>query len=569
MVLYRKYRSQTLEELIGQANVKLALKSALSEGKLAHAYLFYGPRGTGKTSTARILAKIVNCESIVIPAKAGIHDQESDGSPIRSGMTGKEVSSVPCNKCSSCLSITEGSNMDVIEMDAASNRGIDDIRSLRENIKLSPSKSLKKVYIIDEVHMLSAEAFNALLKTLEEPPSHVLFILATTELAKIPQTILSRVQKLEFKQASLEELKEAMSKVAKLEKIKIDDESLTILAKKAQGSFRDGIKLLDLLSTHESIDQKVIEENLGSGVFENIGVILENIAQKESSKALKNLTSEISKGVNIKELTLSFMDMLRQIFFIKHDLGESLVKNEVSLDKYKILESMAEKFEMNHLISTLDIFQKSLEQGRFASIASLPLEIAVVESAQSSQPKAGPSLTEVVSSQLSEKSLPVVSTPVNVIAIRQLPEKQSLDFARDKSQTEIATSPSHIAQDSRDDNSSDIQKIKDKWTYVLETIRAFNFSLEALLRSAKISECGESNMIIEVPYSFHQRILEAPKSRDLLESIFSDILGRSIKVSTVLGQKPVRAEELANVEMAADDEIIKIASEIFNSETVN
>ncbi|MDO8638810.1 MAG: DNA polymerase III subunit gamma/tau [Candidatus Daviesbacteria bacterium] len=505
MVLYRKYRSQTLEELVGQQCVKDALKSAFAEDKLAHAYLFYGPRGTGKTSTARILAKIVNCSS---------------------------KQNLPCNKCEMCLSITDGSNMDVIEMDAASNRGIDDIRTLRENIKLSPSKALKKVYIIDEVHMLSTEAFNALLKTLEEPPSHVLFILATTELGKIPQTILSRVQKLEFKQATVEELKEAISKVAKLEKIKIDEEALTVLAKKAQGSFRDGIKLLDLLSSFENIDQKVIEENLGSGVFENIGIILENIADKKRSEALKNLILEIEKGVNIKELTLSFMDMLRQIFLIKHDLG-SMVKNEVSLDKYKILENLADKFEMDQLILTLDVFQKSLEQSRFASITSLPLEVAVVESCGAS----------------------------SVIAIRQLQEKQS--------NVEIATSPSTIAQDPRDDTSSDIQKIQDKWGYVLETIKAFNFSLEALLRSAKISECGESQIIIEVPYSFHQRILEAPKSRDLLESIFSDILGRSIKVSTVLGQRPVRREELANIEMAADDEIIKIASEIFSSETVN
>lgn len=498
MVLYRKYRSQTLEELVGQQTVKSALKSALAEDKLAHAYLFYGPRGTGKTSTARILAKIVNCEN-------------------------KEDK--PCNKCPTCISITEGSNMDVIEMDAASNRGIEDIRSLRENIKLSPSKAFKKVYIVDEVHMLSPDAFNALLKTLEEPPSHVLFILATTELAKIPQTILSRVQKLEFKQASMEELKEAMAKVAKAEKIKIDEEALTALAKYAQGSFRDGIKLLDLLSSFESIDQKIIEENLGAGVFENIGVILENIAQRESSQALKNLNLEFKKGVNVKELTLSFMDMLRQIFLMKYNLGESLVKIEVSSDKYKILENLADKFETDHLIQTLDAFQKSLEQGRFASITSLPLELAVVESAQSS----------VVSHQSSDESLPVIGLKI----------------------------------ENKEPITGDTQKLMDKWNYVLETVKAFNFSLEALLRSAKISECGQSQIVVEVPYSFHQRILEAPKSKDLLESIFSDILGRGVKVSTVLGQKPVRREELANVEIAADDEIIKIASEIFSSEAVN
>ena len=219
MVYYRKYRPQTLDEIIGQEHIKNALKKAHESNRLSHAYLFAGPKGSGKTSTARILAKMINCEV-----------------------------GGPCNKCSTCLSITDGSNLDLIEIDAASNRGIDDIRELREKIKLAPTSSKKKVYIIDEVHMLTTEAFNALLKTLEEPPSHVLFILATTDPHKIPQTILSRVQRFDFQAAKEEEIIEYLKNVIKIEKLKISDEALNLIAKKSEGSFRDGLKILDQLS---------------------------------------------------------------------------------------------------------------------------------------------------------------------------------------------------------------------------------------------------------------------------------------------------------------------------------
>lgn len=208
MVFYRKYRPQNFEELIGQDHVKKTLLSAFTNGKLGHAYLFCGPRGSGKTSTARILAKLVNCEN----SQSAVSNQTSAKLEKAESRELKADIVLPCNKCSSCLSITDGSNMDLIEIDAASNRGIDDIRDLREKIKLAPSSLKKKVYIIDEVHMLTTEAFNALLKTLEEPPSHVLFIMATTEVQKLPQTILSRVQRFDFKQASSDEIKKALKK---------------------------------------------------------------------------------------------------------------------------------------------------------------------------------------------------------------------------------------------------------------------------------------------------------------------------------------------------------------------
>ncbi len=503
-----------MDEIIGQEAVKQAIKVAFVSGKLAHAYLFTGPRGTGKTSTARILAKMVNCSA---------------------------EQNIPCNKCDSCLSITDGSNLDVVEMDAASNRGIDDIRTLRENIKLSPTAAKKKVYIIDEVHMLSNDAFNALLKTLEEPPSHVLFVLATTEVQKIPATILSRVTRFDFKQATIEELLQALKNVAKAEKLEITDEALLSLAKVAGGSFRDGVKFLDLLSSFGKIDQKVVEENLRRGVFEEICLILESIAQKDGKEALLKLTAQLEIGANVKELNLEILDILRQLIFIKHNLGPNIVQPEVGADKFKLLENLADKFEPEQLITVLDNFQKSLERSRYVSIATLPLEMAVVESSTS---KSSDQMKSDKSDKTSEpeKSEPLIHRPTDTPVSSDLSESSS---------------------------SSDLQKIQEKWSYVLETVKAYNFSLEALLRSSRLLSCEDGIVMIEVPYSFHQRILEAPKSKDLIESIFADVAGKQIKVSTLLGQRPVRVEEIANVEVAADDDVVRLAAEIFSSDQTN
>ena len=498
--LYLKYRPQNLNELIGQEVVKKPLLSAFQANKLSHAYLLVGPRGTGKTSTARILAKMVNC----LERKS------------------------PCNKCAICTSITDGSNLDLIEIDAASNRGVDDIRSLRENIKLSPSASQKKVYIIDEVHMLTTEAFNALLKTLEEPPEHVLFILATTELGKIPQTILSRVQRLDFKLATSEELIEALKRVVKKENIDIEDEALNILIRSSGGSFRDSVKLLDqMASLGEKITAKMVIDSLNQTGFEDLNGLLINLSDKNSKEALLSINKIVDDGGEAKALAISLTDVLRALMLIKNDLGSQLVSAEYSSDQYSKLQSLADKFNMQQLSGALEALQKALEKIKFASIPVLPLELAVIEICSEESSDILPSIVE---------EQPAVVDPLLT---------------------------------AKENNSPDLDIINEKWTFVLETIRPYNFSLEALLRSVKIIECIDGVVILEVPYSFHQRILETPKSRDLLESVISDVLGKSAKVSTVLGQRPVRVEDIANVEIAADDEIIRAASEIFEGSLID
>lgn len=484
MVYYRKYRPQNFEELLGQTQVKQVLSKASESGNLSHAYLFCGPRGTGKTSTARILAKIVNCE------------QENK----------------PCNLCETCLSITDGSNLDLIEIDAASNRGIDDIRSLRENIKLAPTKSKKKVYIIDEVHMLTTEAFNALLKTLEEPPSHVIFIMATTEAHKVPQTILSRVQKLDFQLASLEDLVKALDKIVSTEGLEAEKEALLLIAKKGQGSFRDTQKLLDqVASAGKKITVTLVENILMSGDSNDVFDFASSLVDKNSIKAMEILKKQVETGVNIKEFNLSVLDYLRSLLLVKYN---------PSTDPK--LAALASRINQDQILSLTNCFLSGLEKMKYVSIPSFPLEIAIVESCMGGDP---------VSPKQAESVVPIV-----------------ID-------TEAA----------QPESSDDANKILDKWSYILETVKPYNFSLEALLRQAKVLGVSEGIVTLEVPYSFHQRILEAPKSRDLLESVLADVLGKSAKVNCTLGKRPVRVEEIANVEVAADDEVIKLAAEIFNS----
>lgn len=532
MALYLKYRPQSLDALLGQDLVKKNLELAFSNKKLAHAYLLVGPRGTGKTSTARILAKMVNCEE----------------------------KPTPCNKCASCISITNGSNLDLIEIDAASNRGIDDIRDLRDKIKLAPTSSKKKVYIIDEVHMLTEEAFNALLKTLEEPPDHALFILATTNAEKIPATILSRVQRLDFKLAARLDLLEGLRKIAKAEKLEITEEALEFLVRKADGSFRDGVKLLDqAASLGKKITMEEINNNFSTTKFETVVELLNSLANHDSKQALLTLNN---LSGDPKELILSLMESLRQLLLIQNGL-EVLVKEDLGSDRFVTLKQLSEKFKLSNLSLSLGKLQEALERLKFSPIPSLPLELAVVEICSDKSVKNFTSKEEVQ------------SEPAKVIIVEQIEQARggaqrgAPSSARNEVRTSDGAAERQDPERKLNNASPDMIVLQEKWAFVLETIKPFNFSLEALLRSVKIQSCDEGLVVLEVPYSFHQRILETPKSKDLLESVFSDVLGKSAKIATVLGIRPLVIEDIANVEIAADDEVLRVAAEIFNGKLVD
>ncbi len=308
MNLYLKYRPRTIEEL-DLSGVRRILGEIVKANKTVHAYLLTGPRGAGKTSTARVLARIVNCEQ-----------------------NSKKLGE-PCNKCSACESILSGSALDVIEIDAASNRGIDDIRELKEKIRLAPAYLRTKVYIIDEVHMLTSEAFNALLKTLEEPPTHSLFILCTTELHKVPETIVSRCTQIQFTKATTEEMRRAFERVIKGEETTVEEGALEYLAKAVDGSFRDGVKILDqAISNSSNLMLQDLQEIVSGSRGYMIDKLLQAMIAKDGVLALFELNEGVQKGVDLSYLILSLMRGLRDKLIVG-EVGGEIIKLIYSLDE--------------------------------------------------------------------------------------------------------------------------------------------------------------------------------------------------------------------------------------------
>ena len=292
--LYRKYRSQTFGEMVGQKVISTTLRQAVESGKISHAYLFSGPRGTGKTSAAKIFAKAMNCPN--------------------------QVNGEPCNHCDICRDITNGSLEDVIEIDAASNNGVDEIREIRDKSTYAPSRATYKVYIIDEVHMLSTGAFNALLKTLEEPTENVVFILATTELHKIPATILSRVQRFEFKAIKQAAIKEHLASILKKEGMTFDDEALTIIARRAEGGMRDALSILDQalsLSSDNHVSQAVAEEITGSIGLTALDSFVANVRNQETSQALSNLETLFDNGKSMSRFATDLLEYFRDLLIVQ------------------------------------------------------------------------------------------------------------------------------------------------------------------------------------------------------------------------------------------------------------
>lgn len=360
--LYRKYRPKKFADLLGQETNVEILKNAASAGKLGQAYLFYGPRGTGKTTTARLIAKLLNCEK-----------RQTDEEFRKSGE--------PCNRCRHCLEIDSQTSFEVIEIDAASNRGIDEIRNLKDSIKTSPAAAPFKVYIIDEAHMLTTPAFNALLKTLEEPPSHAVLILATTEYEKLPSTITSRTQRFLFKKLPKLKIMEKLSSIAKAEKIKIDEPALELIAAAADGSFRDAESLLDQISSLENkIDLASVERITGRVGFKKVHEFAALILERKLKEALEYLAGLNEEGHNLIQLTKDLIHYLRKILSLK--LSPELEKYflaELTKEELEKIRHLGKSAEANELRKILKALIQAYSEMRYSPFATIPLEVMLIE----------------------------------------------------------------------------------------------------------------------------------------------------------------------------------------------
>jgi len=366
LVLYRKYRPQTFEEFINQEHIVKTLTNAISRGMVSHAYLFSGPRGTGKTTLARLLAKSMNCQNR------------------------KEGEFEPCNKCSSCIEISEGRAMDLIEIDAASHRGIDDIRELKDGIRFSPTKSNYKVFIIDESHQLTKEASNALLKTLEEPPGHAIFVLATTEVHKMIPTIISRCQRFDFRKLTVPDIIKKIKIICEKEGINIEKPAMELIAIYAQGAIRDAESLLNQVATfYKDSGKKVTAEDvkslLGLVEIELVSKLVDFIAEKKTFEAIDYLNQVSQKGMDMEEFANTLVDYLRKALIVKI-MGEKLTQKfserylaGLTKEETQRLQKQTESFSQEDLREIIDEFLGAQNKMRYSPIAQLPLELAVVE----------------------------------------------------------------------------------------------------------------------------------------------------------------------------------------------
>src|SRR5574344_1436927 len=357
--LYRKYRPQTLEEVVGQEHIKKALTNAINLNKIAHAYLFTGPRGTGKTSTARIFAKSLNC------------------------VEGPTVN--PCGKCENCIAITNSTPVDVIEIDAASNRSVEDAQNILEKVMYAPVNSRYKIYIIDEVHMLSPTAFNALLKTLEEPPKNVIFILATTEVQKVLDTIKSRCQRFDFKRITTDDIVKHLKYIANEEKINITNDALLMIAKNSAGGMRDSIALLDQLSvlnSEEAISVDDINRLLGRISFNSLTSMFENILNSDKNKALDVLNDIYNQGNEPVQILSNLLEYFRNALILK-SIGGNSTSDVVQLndEQCKILNSKLQNIEVYQLVSLVDKCATYIKELKLTSNPKLWLDISIIDMA--------------------------------------------------------------------------------------------------------------------------------------------------------------------------------------------
>ncbi|MFH1905456.1 MAG: DNA polymerase III subunit gamma/tau [bacterium] len=499
LVLARKWRPKKFSELIGQEHVTKTLANAVTSGHLAHAYIFSGPRGIGKTSTARILAKVLNCPQV--------------------------KDAVPCNKCSICLEIAEGNNIDVLEIDGASNRGIDEIRNLRDNVRYTPSQGKYKVYIIDEVHMLTTEAFNALLKTLEEPSEHVKFIFATTEPHKIPLTILSRCQHFSFKRIQTQDLVKHLEHMVKAEKIKVTDEALFLIAKNADGSIRDAQSVLDQLisfSPGKEITVHTVNSLLGLVSQDIYFQFAENILHKDIVKLLILVDKLVNEGRDIGQVANGLINYFRNLFFISlGEHGENLV--DVSQDTKETLVLHAKQFRKDRLWQILEMISSLEKNIRTTRTPRAFLEIAMIKIVNTVSPVM---LGEIVE-KLGELEKKLENGTDYFVAepdVKAEPVSGSI-------QQEKTVQAKPVQQDLT------VDIVKQKWPEVISTLKK-----QKMILGVFLSEGAPVNLemsTLEIGFGPNARLFleKVEAERKFIEEILLEVLGHNITVRCVPVEK--------------------------------
>ncbi|HEY9075790.1 MAG TPA: DNA polymerase III subunit gamma/tau [Anaerolineaceae bacterium] len=540
---YRKWRPQAWDEVVGQDHIVQTLRNAVCSGRVGHAYLFAGPRGTGKTTTARLLAKAVNCLE-------------------------SEPANRPCNQCEHCKAVNNGHFMDLVEIDAASNTSVDDVRDLRDKINFAPSQGTYRVYIIDEVHMLSTAAFNALLKTLEEPPPHAIFILATTEVHKIPATVLSRCQRHEFRRIPVSEIVSLLRKQLQLERqerqapLEVDDDALLLIARQATGSMRDGISLLDqLTSTGERVTLAIAQQVLGTATNQTVVELVEAVLAGDSRRGMQCVHQALDAGTDPRQFALQVVEYLRGVLLVKMQSGEQV---DATAEMRAQMTAHARAFGAGaagtaRLVETIRLFNNAAADARGSWLPSLQLEMALTSALQPStpvqsvvmQPPQPVSSTLRVAQAAHQSPPPVIQggktdegdrqdRTLSLAAEMNLPPQGVHSSSQPAGQAVLGQStaafpPVEIPASA---GKISLELIQQNWAKARKMVGEKNHVAGALLNSIKSMTVKEGVLVLGFASRVLKEKMESEESQKVLRATLKRLLGMEVPVRCVVSGAP-------------------------------
>ena len=526
--LYRVYRPKTFGDVVGQEHIVKTLKNQIKNNNIGHAYLFSGTRGTGKTSTAKIFARAVNCLN--------------------------PINEEPCNECEICIDTLNDNIMDIVEIDAASNNSVDDIRELRESVKYTPTKAKYKVYIIDEVHMLSQGAFNALLKTLEEPPSYVIFILATTEPHKIPATILSRCQRFDFKRVSSKDIASRMSYICKKENIEAEEKALSLIARNSQGALRDALSILDQCMSfgNEKIEYNDVIELLGTVNIDELFELSQSIIDENTKKSLEILNEFIIWGKDIRNLINDLIDHFRNLMVCKvsKDLDEIISLPEESIER---LKEQSQNVNINDLIRILNILSETQDSMKSSSNTRILAEVTIMKIAQPMFDESKEALIKRIENL--EEKIESGNIKVSTVQIEQSKDVKSQIIEDNK----VEENKEDVAYE--EVKSEDVRLVESSWKKITQKIKDDRkLSVAALLKEVNTFNVKDNilYLIFNDNFSFARSRLNSKETIEYIESIIREVLNRSFNIQIYL-KSEVASLNLSETINKADEgeEILK------------